>query len=308
MRPENAERMVFVEMNAISPKTLAKILGLIETTHTHSHSRLRSQSRSNSQSNSQSQSSDSGTSLVRRLTRTLSSAVKDRSQSQPDQGMPTPPSYISVTLLDAGIIGFPPSLRADDTWQQPSIPISGAIDQLPASLISVLNMSPLGDKLGAASTLKACFSAMNKAFTGLVAMSYTTAQTAGVLPQLRAELERFNPATLETAERSLVAMPPRAYRWVEEMRQIGETFAGTGGLGMAAKEALGGVAEMYKFIAEDTELGSERIGKRKRGLTGEDVAEAIREGIHKKKRGADSGKKEEEGEEKLELAWRGSWS
>lgn len=92
------------------------------------------------------------------------------------------------------------------------------------------------------------------------------------------------------------------------MREIGETFAGAGGLGRTAKEALGGVAEMYRFIAEDTELGSERIGKRKRGLTGEDVAEAIREGVQRKKKGTDSGKKEGEGEEKLELAWRGSWS
>jgi hypothetical protein len=95
-------------------------------------------------------------------------------------------------------------------------------------------------------------------------------------------------------------MPPKAYRWVEEMRQIGSTFATEGGL-PAGENVFGGIAEVYRVVAEDTVLGEERTEHRKRGRTADDVAECMREGIKRKKEG---GKEKE----KLDLAWRGSWS
>lgn len=95
-------------------------------------------------------------------------------------------------------------------------------------------------------------------------------------------------------------MPPKAYRWVDEMKEIGDTFSKSGGLA-AGGDVMGGVAEVYRVVAEETVLGSERVGKRKRGVTVEDLVGAVEEGVHRK-RGGKEGK-----DEKLELAWRGSW-
>ena len=97
---------------------------------------------------------------------------------------------------------------------------------------------------------------------------------------------------------------PKAYRWVDEMRQIGETFGEEGGFsgGLGGQAIFEGVAEVYKLIAEDTMLGEEKIEKRKRSRNVEDVASCVAEGVKKRRRG--SGVRDED----LSLAWRGSWS
>lgn len=74
-------------------------------------------------------------------------------------------------------------------------------------------------------------------------------------------------------------MPPKAYRWVEEMRQIGGTFRDDGGF---SEHIFDGIAEVYRTVADDTILGMETIGERGRGTSSEDVAECLREGLQKR--------------------------
>ena len=185
-------------------------------------------------------------------------------------------------------------------------------------------MKILGPKIGQASALKSCFASLTKGMTALSILSFTTAHTCGVLTELQEHLAEYSPKSLELAKYGLTAMPPKAYRWVEEMRQINETFTEEGGFSSAVlsshangqsepvPEILPGdsrgsggvfesVAEIYKLIADDTVLGEERVEKRKRGTDPEDVAECIRDGIaRKKKKLAGEGKD-------LEAAWRGTW-
>ncbi|KIX03706.1 uncharacterized protein Z518_07259 [Rhinocladiella mackenziei CBS 650.93] len=233
---------------------------------------------------------------------------------------------ISINFLDGGIIGGPPSLRPDKTWKRPSIVISGPKhdDLLSSSLRDLLNVKIVSDKIGPASALKSCFAALSKGFTALSILSFTTAQTCGILDSLTEHLEEFNPYALMSARRGLTDMPPKAYRWVEEMRQINETFVEEGGFSPAVLHGNGhhannnnhlhtdgthggasgvfeGIAEIYRLIADDTVLGQERVEKRKRGTDVQDVAECIREGIARKKRKGTA-------EEDLDLTWRGSWS
>jgi len=218
----------------------------------------------------------------------------------PDNLLPTPP--ITIKFLDGGIIGGPPSKDdGSDAWKKPSIPISGPQDLLPKDFMTILNMKMISDKIGSASALKACFASLTKGFTALSILSFTTAQTCGVLPELQAHLDEFAPGLRGRAEKGMTGMAPKAYRWVDEMKQIGETFKGIGGLRMG-RETYDGIAEVYRFVAEDTVLGEERVNKRKRGTTAEDVTTAMAEGVDKKM------KKHVAGDEKLELAWRGSWS
>lgn len=121
-----------------------------------------------------------------------------------------------------------------------------------------------------------------------------------MLPELKTHLDEFMPGLSQRAEAGMTGMPPKAYRWVDEMREIGKTFKSSGGLKMGG-ELFEQVAEVYRFVSEDTVLGQERVGKRKRGTTVEDVAECVEEGVQKKMQ------KGHPKDEKLELAWRGSW-
>lgn len=78
-------------------------------------------------------------------------------------------------------------------------------------------------------------------------------------------------------------VPPKAYRWVREMEEIAQTHVDEGGFN-GEPGIYGEIAKVYKSVAEDTVLGEEKTERRKRGLTVEDVAGAMGEGLMEKKR------------------------
>lgn len=291
--------VIYIDLNAISPRTVAKIFGLFHSVQDVPPP------------------APPTPSLTRRLTRTLSFASPHPQQDSASETPPLPP--ITIKILDGGIIGSPPSREKDkakensdsaststsdnptSTWKKPSIPLSGPHEALlPQDFLSTLNMKFISDKIGTASALKACFASLTKGFTALSILSYTTAATCGVLPELKSHLDEFMPGLTQRAEAGMTGMPPKAYRWVDEMREIGKTFKSSGGMKFGG-ELFEQVGEVYRFVAEDTVLGEERVGKRKRGTTVEDVADCVEEGVQKKMQ------KRHARDEKLELAWRGSW-
>lgn len=153
-----------------------------------------------------------------------------------------------------------------------------------------------------------CFASTSKGFTAIAIQSFTTAHQLGVLGELRREMgSRLPPALLAQAERGLVGMPPKAYRWVREMEEIALTFEEEGGFCFLPSSSSSpvnnhddnnnnsnasgggpsmfrGGAAVYKAVAEDTVLGDEKTGSRKRGRDVEDVASAMAEGLNEKKR------------------------
>ncbi|EHY60058.1 uncharacterized protein HMPREF1120_08030 [Exophiala dermatitidis NIH/UT8656] len=309
----STNNLVYIDLNAISPKTARTIASMFSNSNSTTNTPT-----AKSPPPPSSPSSSSPFSLARR------SFSFHRRESEPQSVESTLPP-ITISFLDGGIIGSPPSLREDKSWKRPSIVISGppAAQQLvDPNLARLLNVRIVGDTIGPASALKSCFAALSKGTIALAILSFTTAHTCGVLPALTDHLEEFNPAMLAYARGGLTNMPPKAYRWVEEMRQINETFSVEGGfsedvLGESGHgghhhgtegEGSGGsgqvfdaIAEVYKLVADDTVLGEEKTEKRKRGTTLEDVVECVSEGIVRKKRkGGNNGE--------LEAAWRGSWS
>ena len=313
--PLREHAITYVDMNAISARTTKMIAGIIK-----------------------------GEASPAAVKRRQSSAIPfvgspDREQSKP----------ITIDYLDGGIIGGPPSLKTPQadttssssasssttpapTWKKPSLVISGPKLELllPHSLQSILNIKPLDAKIGTASTLKCCFASLTKGTTALAILSYTTAHTAGVLDELRSHLAEITPNLKNAMENGMVGMPPKAYRWVEEMRQIGETFATEGGFDgsvmgdASARESVtspggsttvglrdgqgmpvyDGIASVYKIVADDTVLGEERTEKRKRGEDVVDVAACVGDGLRRKRKRLEE--KVKEGE--LGMTWRGSWS
>jgi hypothetical protein len=176
-------------------------------------------------------------------------------------------------FLDGGIIGGPPT-STQDVWKKPSVVLSGAVDLPPAfkTLASVLNMKLVSPRIGAASTLKMSFAALTKGLTALSILSFSTAHKESLLPELLALLEEYSPRTAALATNGVIGMSPKAYRWEDEMRGIGETFDTEGGWDGVGAGVYGGFAEIYRTIAEDTILGEERVEHRVRGTTVDDAA------------------------------------
>ncbi|KAJ5947789.1 Dehydrogenase multihelical [Penicillium verhagenii] len=180
-------------------------------------------------------------------------------------------------FVDGGIIGGPPSQNSDGKWKKPSVILSGAVD-LPstwAALADVLNMKIVSERIGSASTLKLSFAALTKGLTALSILSFSTAQREDLLPELLEHLQQYSPHTAALAQSGVIAMSPKAYRWVDEMHGIGEAFDREGGWDGVGSSIYGGIAEIYRTIAEDTLLGQERVESRRRGTTVEDAATII---------------------------------
>lgn len=142
----------------------------------------------------------------------------------------------TLLFLDGGIIGGPPSPSPSDpsTWTRPDIPLSGpyalhTAHKSGAHLAQTLNSRYISPSIGSASGLKCCFAALSKGFTALALQSYTTAASLDVLGPLQDYLDVYNPGARTKAEKSIVGCTGKAYRWVEEMNQIGQCFSEEGG-------------------------------------------------------------------------------
>jgi len=202
-----------------------------------------------------------------------------------------------VRFVDGGIIGGPPKAKEDadaaepdlsKAWSRPSIVLSGTypLAEAPkdgAHLADVLFTRHVGPGVGTASGLKCCYASLTKGFTALAIQSFSTAAKLGVLDVLREEIRGTNPSNEQKALKGLVGMAPKSGRWVAEMQEIGKTFREVGGWGGIPREGeapssvFEEIAEVFKYIAEDTVLGQEKSGHRVRGKTGEDIVAAINE-------------------------------
>ncbi|KAI0847583.1 6-phosphogluconate dehydrogenase C-terminal domain-like protein [Daldinia vernicosa] len=202
------------------------------------------------------------------------------------------PRLLSVRFVDGSILGLPPALKSSSAggaaaeWLLPRIPTSGPhqlsdIPRFGAKLAATLNARHVSPEIGAASGLKMCFASFTKGFTSLAIQSFTTAHRLGVLSDLQGELQAVLPRHYELAAKGVVDMAPKAYRWVTEMEEIARTLSEEGGF---APDSFLGAAKVYRTVADDTVLGQEKIGKRKRGTTVEDVAAAVAEGLQTKRK------------------------
>ncbi|KAL5051635.1 hypothetical protein BDW71DRAFT_171504 [Aspergillus fruticulosus] len=195
----------------------------------------------------------------------------------------------NIVYIDGGIIGGPPrqtstsiSIGGEYKWTRPSLVTSGP--SLPSTLkythlIRTLNIEHLSPSIGAASGLKMCFASMTKGVFALAIQSFVTAESMGVFPELKRYMGKHNPETLDFVNKGVVGMPPKAWRWINEMQQIGAMMEEEGDFSGGLFREIG---EVYRVVAEDTALGLEQTGRRERGTTVDDVVAVMREGMEKK--------------------------
>lgn len=212
-------------------------------------------------------------------------------------------AQVPIALIDGSILGGPPkpkeagspaeaggaSATAGGDWDLPLLPTSGPVQvaDIPgygAKLAETLNVRHISPDIGASSGLKMCFASLSKGYAAIAIQSFTTAQRMGVLEPLREALQEIVPGRVKQTENALTGMPPKAYRWVREMEEIAKTHAEEGGF---EDYLFKGAAGVYKAVAQDTVLGQETVGQRKRGRTAEDVAAAMAEGMEKRRKKMD---------------------
>lgn len=146
-------------------------------------------------------------------------------------------------FVDGGIIGGPPR-----DGYTPVLYISGP----EAVRVLALNDYGLDVRIvqggdGAASALKMSYAAIAKGLTGIGTASILAAQRAGVGEALYNELAHSRPDVLAYLARSVPDMFPKAYRWVSEMKEIGDYT------GNSEEKIFDGMAGLFERMATDAE-------------------------------------------------------
>jgi L-threonate 2-dehydrogenase len=149
-----------------------------------------------------------------------------------------------ATFVDGGIIGGPPRAGYDG----PVYYVSGG----EASRLDAL--APFGLKIGvldapgcAASALKMSYAGITKGLIAVGSSMIMAAERAGVANALRAELGASQANLLNGFSRSIPDMFGKAYRWVDEMKEIA---AFTGG-DRAENDIYVAIADLYDRLGKD---------------------------------------------------------
>ncbi len=145
--------------------------------------------------------------------------------------------------VDGGIIGPPPTSASAGA----RIYVAGERARDVTRLNSLgLDVRFLDGPIGAASALKMSYAGITKGFTAVSALMMLGASRAGCADMLHKELAESQTPLLGWLSRQMPKMPPKAYRWVAEMEEIGRFLDGIAG-GRVAYESIG---ELYQHIAD----------------------------------------------------------
>ena len=181
---------------------------------------------------------------------------------------------VGANFVDVGILGDPPDPVKNVTRYYASGPYANDFSQLKEYGLNIIHV---GDTIGRAAAVKMCFANMTKTMVALAAETFAAAEALGVYDEVVHELSSSQKNGFEWASKRVTLTPPKAYRWVGEVEEIGKTFEA---LGMPGETCVGG-AKMFQIIA-DSPLGEEIVETRKRGTTLEDCSVVTAEYLAKK--------------------------
>jgi len=171
---------------------------------------------------------------------------------------------VGAGFVDVGILGDPPNPEKNVTRYYASGPDIAAFEELKNYGLKVLIC---GDVVGRAASVKMCFAAMTKTMVAMAAETFAAAEALGVYDEVVHELSTSQKNGFEWASKRVTLTPPKAYRWVGEVEEIGKTFES---VNMPGETCVGG-AKMFQIIA-DSPLGEEVVEHRNRGTTLEDCS------------------------------------
>lgn len=176
-------------------------------------------------------------------------------------------------FLDAGIIGPPPR----GTGKIHLYVAGSGADALDVFAHDTISVRIVSERIGDAAAVKMCYGGITKGTVALLTELLLASRRLGVEEMLDTELRETQPAIRDWIMRFLPSMPPKAYRWVPETREIAATFASVG----LTPLMLEGAAAMYVDIAQ-TAAGRESPEQaRAVGRNGSQVVGALDDGMPK---------------------------
>jgi len=144
--------------------------------------------------------------------------------------------------IDVGIIGGPPR-----DGYTPKFYASGPDASWLLALDDAgLSIRVLEGDVGLASAFKMCYAGISKGFTAVGSAMRTAAAKHGLAAELEAELSESQPQLKAWLDRQLPMMPPKAYRWVAEMHEIGQSTGDP-----AARAMYDAFADLYADVARE---------------------------------------------------------
>ena len=145
-----------------------------------------------------------------------------------------------INYVDGGIVGAP-------AWHSGStrLYLSGEQADAVAKVFAggTLEARVISDRIGPASAMKMCFAAYTKGTTSLVAEILATAQHFGVTDSL---INEWGDETTDARIANIQRIASRAWRWEDEMHEIGDTLEQAG----IPEGAYRAAAELYARMAE----------------------------------------------------------
>ena len=170
-------------------------------------------------------------------------------------------------FVDAAIIGPPP--RGSGRIR---LYVSGAAaNDLSALAHEAITVRVVSERVGDAASVKMCYGAITKGSVALLTELLVAARRLGVEGVLDEELRGSQPAMREWILRNLPTMPPKAYRWVPETREIAATFEAAG----LTPLMMRGATELYEAIALTTAGRESPEQGRVRGRSGMEVIASL---------------------------------
>ena len=146
-----------------------------------------------------------------------------------------------ATFIDAGIIGLPPGNGTGPRFYV-SGPDHAVLSQLHGKAFEVIVMGP---KIGQASAIKMTYAALTKGTWTLHISILLAAEKLGVSDALLDEFENSQSAALNAMRTRLPFLPADSARWIGEMEEIANTFAGVG----VTPQFHKGAAEVFRLLA-----------------------------------------------------------
>jgi 3-hydroxyisobutyrate dehydrogenase-like beta-hydroxyacid dehydrogenase len=147
-----------------------------------------------------------------------------------------------IEFVDGGIIGGP-AWEPNRTW----LYLSGPAAKQVAACFSAgpLETSVIGERIGKASALKACYAAYTKGTSALLCAILATAETLGVRSELEHQWSRGGSDFATQTQSRVRRVTAKAWRFAGEMEEISTAFAAAGLPG----DFHAAAADIYRRIA-----------------------------------------------------------
>ncbi len=172
-------------------------------------------------------------------------------------------------FIDGGILGPPPSEARNKT----RFYFSGEQAELLAELDGKgIVVRLLGSEVGRASGIKMCYAALTKGSHALQTAVITLSEALGLAEEVSHEFQTSQEAYYRQMASSAPRLPVVAWRYIDEMKQIAQTFEAAG---VTPKFHEGAVA-IYSHLAT-TPLAEQTLEKRDKSLTPQQAAEVYAE-------------------------------